>query len=103
MNQEYSFQNDFLIMKFSRSVYPSRAIYLTSFEYLDSHYVLLESNQNDFIVKIKPKDVENKYDAEKLFGEFSNNVIKNLVYVNEAREFQNQKELILSNIFKSVN
>jgi His-Xaa-Ser system protein HxsD len=75
------------------AVYPIEAVYSASFVFLDRAYLLLDKEDENIVVMIKPKG---SADPEKLALEFFNELINYSDYIARSSASADIKKLLLS-------
>ena len=93
MKRFYKIEEDYILIELSATIYPIVSVEKAVSLFLEKAYVKIEEEENKIVIKIKLKELNNN--SEQLIGEFYNELLRESLRYNIAKETKNLRELIV--------
>lgn len=96
--ESYCLNGDVGILKISSDIYSRDCVLNTAYTFLDRAYILVDRDQNYFLIELRPKDSEQQAGARisQLAGEFQNELLNQEIRKTVMNRTCNVRELILA-------
>lgn len=88
-----------MLIKYNKELYSKNVLFKTCYKFTDNAYIHLDSDENNFIVTIWPKDTKDTVDYEL---EFSNHIIEEVNREIVTEQTKNIRQILLARSLAST-
>lgn len=95
MNTNFEIKGDIAIIKINKEIYPKEVLIQAAYIKLEKYYILIDTDENYFIVSLKYKEKNQTNNLESSVYEFFDELIESQSYIDQIERTSKIREIIL--------
>lgn len=95
MNTNFEIKGDVVIIKINKEIYPKEVLIQAAYVKLEKYYILIDTDENYFIVSLKYKEKNPQNNLETSVYEFFDELIESQSYLDQIERTSKIREIIL--------